>query len=222
MRHLAILAIALLALVAFSQVACASASGTECSVCTFFSRHFRGPSRQPRVQAHVLAIAFSPFIYVPHRADADEFDLDQFASEVEVSSSSDSDADIGAFHQAIHATAATNTCPAGFRDDGFRCGKPPSYGRGVGCAKQETCLAEAKPLGTSSCEQIGLLFYPNCKPGFHSSGCCTCSPDCPAGWEDAHDSCLKPVVQEADKGGNGFRTESASAFASDGEDNAKG
>ena len=37
-----------------------------------------------------------------HRADAEEFDLDQFASEIEVSSSADSDADIdtGAFHAA--------------------------------------------------------------------------------------------------------------------------
>ena len=89
---------------------------------------------------------------------------------------------------------ASTACPAGFRDDGFYCFKPKPYGRGTGCFKEATCLAEAKPLGTSSCEQVGLLLYPNCKPGFHSYGCCICTPDCPAGWTDIGISCLKPAA----------------------------
>jgi hypothetical protein len=89
------------------------------------------------------------------------------------------------------ADRASIACPKGFRDDGFYCRKPSSYGRGAGCFRESTCLKEAKELGTSSCEYLGLLHYPNCKPGFHSYGCCICSPDCPAGWTDIGISCLK-------------------------------
>lgn len=36
------------------------------------------------------------------------------------------------------------------------------------------------------------MFYPKCKPGFHSFGCCICTPDCPDGWTDIGVSCKKP------------------------------
>jgi hypothetical protein len=109
MRHLALFA--LLALVAFSSVT--NASGTICSVlCALFSLATFRVTRHEFFTLHFrIALHRQIKHFVPHRADAEEFDLDQFASEVEVSSSSDSDADIGAFHQAIHAAtpAATTT-----------------------------------------------------------------------------------------------------------------
>ncbi len=111
------------------------------------------------------------------------------------------------------ATFCYSNCPAGYRDDGLYCGKPGPYGRGAGYAINIQCLppppgggarrfcgadpnARAKNCekdnGVGNCEEWGLLFYPKCKPGFHAVGCCTCSPDCPAGWEDIGVSCKKP------------------------------
>ena len=47
-------------------------------------------------------------------------------------------------------------------------------------------------IGLSS---VGLnstgICYPKCKPGFHSFGCCVCSPDCPQGWTDDGATCRK-------------------------------
>jgi hypothetical protein len=88
---------------------------------------------------------------------------------------------------------STTACPAGFKDDIFYCLKPSAYARGTGRFDQAKCLVDAKPLGTSSCEYLGLLYYPTCKPGFYAYGCCFCSPECPAGWKDHGISCLKPL-----------------------------
>ena len=88
---------------------------------------------------------------------------------------------------------ASTVCPVGFKDDGFYCAKPASFGRGTGSFSEATCIAEAKALGSSTCERSGLLYYPKCKTNLHSFGCCMCSPDCPVGWEDIGMSCLKPL-----------------------------
>jgi len=90
-------------------------------------------------------------------------------------------------------------CPDGFRDDGAYCAKPEPYGRGTGHpwqvgdapfsldGAQGRCEAE-NPQG---CEQDGLIIYPKCKLGFHATGCCVCSPDCPSGMIDIGVSCQK-------------------------------
>eukprot|EP00662_Eupelagonemidae_sp_cell21_P028545 gene28545-7432_t len=44
------------------------------------------------------------------------------------------------------------------------------------------------------CETHGLLAYPKCNDSFHNVGCCVCTPDCPAGWDDIGVSCRKPVL----------------------------
>jgi hypothetical protein len=93
------------------------------------------------------------------------------------------------------------TCPAGFTDVGAFCQKPAAYTReGFGWRVGDPLLpnysgpigrCEAK-YGKTACEQSGAVIYPKCKPGFHAVGCCTCSPDCPAGWADTGTGCTKP------------------------------
>jgi hypothetical protein len=67
-------------------------------------------------------------------------------------------------------------CPSGYRDDGGFCAKPKAYGRGAGHITKNKCENKNKSTG---CEKNGLLWYPKCKAGFHNTGCCICSPDCP-------------------------------------------
>lgn len=83
-------------------------------------------------------------------------------------------------------------CPAGFRDDGAFCAKPQPYGRGSGYAiwNEAKCRAE----NGGNCEKSGAMWYPACKPGFHATGCCVCSPDCPAGLKDIGVSCAKATA----------------------------
>ena len=90
-------------------------------------------------------------------------------------------------------------CMTGFRDDGAFCAKPSAYGRGTGYAWQigdgwnEDGMRGRceKDHGKGNCEKNGLIYYPRCKPGFHSVGCCVCSPDCPPGQPDIGVSCAK-------------------------------
>ncbi len=87
------------------------------------------------------------------------------------------------------ATFCYKNCPAGYRDDGLYCGKPEAYTRGAGYVIWDRPLCEKQnPQG---CEQAGAIWYPKCKAGFHGV-VTTCSPDCPAGWEDIGVSCKKP------------------------------
>ena len=80
-------------------------------------------------------------------------------------------------------------CPPGFTDTGADCLKPASYGRGAGYALWHKSECESEnPQG---CEKNGLLYYPKCKEGFHSVGCCICSPDCSDGMTDIEVSCQK-------------------------------
>ena len=82
-------------------------------------------------------------------------------------------------------------CPAGFEDVGAFCQKPAPYGRGGGYPAWDLAVCEAT-AGKGGCEFSGALIYPKCKPGFHASGCCVCTPDCPAGWADTGTGCTKP------------------------------
>ncbi|ETV94633.1 hypothetical protein H310_11627, partial [Aphanomyces invadans] len=77
----------------------------------------------------------------------------------------------------------------GVTDIGVSCTKPAVYGRGAGYAlwQEDTCKKENGGM----CEKNGLMWYPPCKAGFHSVGCCTCSPDCPAGTTDDGAFCRK-------------------------------
>lgn len=59
-------------------------------------------------------------------------------------------------------------CPGGFKSNGSYCMKPKSLGKGWGSSKQQPGF-----------EKYGLLWYPQCPKGYHSVGCCICSPDCP-------------------------------------------
>jgi hypothetical protein len=105
------------------------------------------------------------------------------------------------------ATNCVQNCPSGFRDDGLFCAKPAQpapYGVGAGYAWKggdpafnydkagDRCRA-AHPEG---CTRDGLIWYPNCKAGFHKSGALICSPNeikCPGGWADIGVSCAKPT-----------------------------
>lgn len=99
------------------------------------------------------------------------------------------------------ATICYQNCPSGFRDDGLFCAKPAPYGVGGGFPWKfgdpafnydkagERCRAET-PGG--SCSKEGLIWYPNCKAGFHKTGALICSPNCPSGWADIGVSCTKP------------------------------
>ena len=95
-----------------------------------------------------------------------------------------------------------SSCPSGFRDDGLYCAKPAPYSR-EGFPWQigdpplpnysgPTNRCEAK-YGSGNCEQWGAVIYPKCKASYHADGCCTCSPDCPQGWDDIGVSCRKPT-----------------------------
>lgn len=51
------------------------------------------------------------------------------------------------------------------------------------------CRKDGNPQG---CEKYGLLVYPQCKKGFSTFGCCTCTNNCPEGFTDNGLYCLKP------------------------------
>ena len=82
------------------------------------------------------------------------------------------------------------SCPAGFPDGPTFCSKPGSYGRGAGYViwDGDKCKREH----AEGCEKNGALWYPKCKAGFHSVGCCVCSPNCPPGFSDTGATCEKP------------------------------
>ena len=90
-------------------------------------------------------------------------------------------------------------CPAGYTNTGADCLKPGPYGRGSGYpwkfgdalndnGMTQRCEADH---GRGNCEKNGAMMYPRCRAGFHNVGCCTCSPDCPAGMPDVGVSCQK-------------------------------
>ena len=72
-------------------------------------------------------------------------------------------------------------CAAGYHDDGATCRRD-----GVDIARDR--CAHDNPQG---CEQQAATFYPNCKAGFKSFGCCVCTPECPANTTDIGASCQK-------------------------------
>jgi len=80
-------------------------------------------------------------------------------------------------------------CQSAFLDSGNTCVKLSSYSRGSGFVIwQKSACEKANPKG---CEKDGLLWFPICKPGYHASGCCSCSQDCQAGQTDAGPYCVK-------------------------------
>lgn len=102
------------------------------------------------------------------------------------------------------AGVAWQNCPEGFKDTGGHCLKPGSYGRGEWantwadwnrdkCENQvaEKTKREGGQVQMPGCEKSGALWYHKCKPGYHSVGCCVCSPDCPPGMTDIGVSCQK-------------------------------
>jgi len=82
-------------------------------------------------------------------------------------------------------------CEDGFTDTGADCLKPPSYGRGAGYVAWEGSECSDDNSNGLGCEEQGLLWYPNCDPGFHGVGCCVCSPNCGEGMTDIGVSCQK-------------------------------
>lgn len=88
-------------------------------------------------------------------------------------------------------------CPAGFRDDGLYCAKPEAYGRGDGYPLNagefnlDGAMNRCRADHARGCEQHGLVIYPKCREGFYASGCCICTPKCPAGMNDIGVSCEK-------------------------------
>lgn len=72
------------------------------------------------------------------------------------------------------------------RDDGLFCRKS-EYGRGGGYPWQfgdplndgEQLRRCERDNGSGQCEKNGLIWYPKCKPGFYSFGCCLCRPTYP-------------------------------------------
>ncbi|RHY20596.1 hypothetical protein DYB32_009998 [Aphanomyces invadans] len=77
----------------------------------------------------------------------------------------------------------------GVTDIGVSCTKPAAYGRGAGYALWQEDKCKNENGGT--CEKNGLMWYPQCKDGFHPVGCCICSPDCPDGTTDDGAFCRK-------------------------------
>lgn len=71
-------------------------------------------------------------------------------------------------------TPIKENCPSGMRDDGTSCWKD-TYGRSGGYAywDRDKC-SDDNPQG---CEWYGALYYPKCKVGYKSVGCCLCEPD---------------------------------------------
>jgi Beta/Gamma crystallin len=90
-------------------------------------------------------------------------------------------------------------CPSGYRDDGAFCAKPAAYGRGGGYPWKfgdgfnlDKAKKRCEGDNPQGCEKNGEIMYPKCRGGFHATGCCICSPDCPPGFPDMGVSCTKP------------------------------
>jgi hypothetical protein len=90
-------------------------------------------------------------------------------------------------------------CPSGYRDDGAFCAKPAAYGRGGGYPWKfgdgfnlDKAKRRCEGDNPQGCEKNGEIMYPKCRGGFHATGCCICSPDCPPGFSDMGVSCTKP------------------------------
>jgi hypothetical protein len=100
----------------------------------------------------------------------------------------------GPGHKAF-ATLCARDCPAGFADDGLYCRKPAApapYGVGAGYGWKVGDVAfnydkagdRCRAANSEGCVRDGLIWYPNCKAGFHKTGALICSPNeikCPAG-----------------------------------------
>jgi hypothetical protein len=77
-------------------------------------------------------------------------------------------------------------CPSGMRDDGLFC-RRPEYGRGGGYSwsfsdgfSNDGMISRCEnDKGRGNCEMWGAIAYPKCNPGWHTAGCCICSPDKP-------------------------------------------
>jgi len=78
-------------------------------------------------------------------------------------------------------------CPDRYTDIGVSCEKPKAYGRGAGHDSEHAC----KKKEDTTCSQYGLLWYPDCRDGFHHFGCCVCTPSCPDGMRDDGAFCAK-------------------------------
>jgi len=105
-------------------------------------------------------------------------------------------------------------CPAGFIDRGTYCDMPPPYNQ-TGRAPNQSCppgwnlRAFGSSMWCDNAPQIPLLTrplvshcqpsefmcngscYAKCKTGFHSANCNMCAPDCPIGFTNANNQCLK-------------------------------
>ena len=79
-------------------------------------------------------------------------------------------------------SACLADCPKNWRAMAGFCLKPIGYNRGVG--QWTKC---------DNCEKYGLLWYPKCRSGYHSSMQFYCKLDCPKGWEDMVSMCKKPT-----------------------------
>ena len=87
-------------------------------------------------------------------------------------------------------------CPDGYKNDGLTCRFPVDiktkehYGRGVGYVawKKDKCEAE----NAQGCEKNGAMWYPKCREGFESVGCCICRQrGCPDGYNDDGATCRR-------------------------------
>lgn len=87
---------------------------------------------------------------------------------------------------ALVGDKCASNCPQGWRNDGLFC-TLPEYGRGAGFAWKfgdgyndsgmvKRCENEN---GKGNCEKNGAIFYPKCKTGYSSIGCCICRPSRP-------------------------------------------
>lgn len=77
----------------------------------------------------------------------------------------------------------------GAADIGVSCEKPEAYGRGAGYTVFEESRCE---LENGSCEMWGAIYYPTCRSGYSTFGCCICSPNCPSEYIDDGAFCQKP------------------------------
>lgn len=96
-------------------------------------------------------------------------------------------------------------CPSGWSDQGLFC-RHAEYGRGGGYpwkfgdgfsdkGMKKRCENEH---GSGKCEKNGAIYYPKCKSGYYSFGCCICrpyAPNCSAlGYNSGIDlSCAKKI-----------------------------
>jgi hypothetical protein len=94
----------------------------------------------------------------------------------------------------LSGAVCRQNCPGDFKEIDYYCRRDPkSYGRGAGypwkfgdgVGNDLGMLSRcAEEHGKDNCEKYGSIFYPKCKPGYKSVGCCICTlskePDCNA------------------------------------------